>query len=151
MRDQRRVNRVQTALAAVLCAAASSCGGDSDAEFNGCAEAQFVDRTAASASRVVGYGGAGGSTIFGYSPKCITIAAGQAVTFTGGTSSNFGVHPLAPGTNGNATAGTAGNPVPRQASGSVSDVTVTFPSAGTFPYVCEAHAAAGMVGVVRVQ
>ncbi len=149
MRDQVRVNRAQTGLAVVLCVAASSCGGSSDGDFNGCTAAQFVDRTAASASRVVGYGGASGSTLFSYSPKCITVAVGQTVTFTGGTSSNFGVHPLGPGINGDATAGTAGNPVPRMATGS--DVTVTFTAAGTFPYVCEAHAAAGMVGVVRVQ
>ncbi len=149
MRDQARVNRVRTAFAMVLCAATSSCGDGGDADLNGCTTAQFVDRTAASASRVVGYGGAGGSAVFGYSPKCITVAVGQTVTFTGGTSTNFGVHPLGPGTNGNATAGTAGNPIPRMATGT--DVTVTFPAAGTFPYVCEAHAAAGMVGVVRVQ
>jgi len=135
----------------VLCAAASSCGDSSDADLNGCTAAQFVDRSAASASRVVGYGGGGGSAIFGYSPKCIIIAAGQTVTFAGGTNTNFGVHPLGPGINGDATAGTAGNPIPRMADGSTRDVTVTFPSAGTFPYVCEAHAAAGMIGVVRVQ
>ncbi len=151
MRDQVRVNRVRTAFAVVLCAAASSCGDDGDAELNGCTAALFVDRSAASASRVVGYGGAGGSTLFGYSPRCITVAAGQTVTFTGGTTTSFGVHPLGPGINGDATAGTSGNPIPRLADGTVRDVTVTFPSAGTFPYVCETHAAGGMVGVVRVQ
>lgn len=147
-----RLNGVRAALVVVLCAAASSCGDDaSGGDLNGCAASQFVDRTAAGASRVVGYGGASGSTLFSYSPRCVTIAVGQSVTFSGGTTSNFGVHPLGPGINGNATAGSPNSPVRRMADGNVREVTVNFPSAGTFPYICEAHAAAGMVGVVRVQ
>lgn len=145
-------DRSRWILAAALLGAASGCGSDADeAALNGCESSQFVDRTAAGAARTVGYGGAAGSATFTYSPKCITIAAGQSVTFSGGASSSFGMHPLAPGVVDSPTAGTAGNPIPRVTDGTMRDVTVTFPAAGTFPYICEAHAAAGMVGVVRVQ
>jgi plastocyanin len=141
------------AVAVMLGAASSSgCGGDTEAgSFNDCASSQFVDRTAAGASRTIGYGGASGSSLFTYSPKCITIAVGQTVTFTGGTTSSFGVHPLSPGVLNSPGAGTAGNPIPRITDGNMRDVTVTFRAAGTFPFICEAHASTGMTGVVRVQ
>lgn len=152
MRVRVLLNRWQTALVVVLFGAASSCGGDgTTGPLNNCADSAFVDRSAAGASRVVGFGGFGGSTTFGYAPACITIAAGQSVTFSGGTTANFGMHPLGPGRNGDPTAGSPGNPVPRMADGNVREITVNFPSAGTFPYICETHAAAGMAGVVRVR
>lgn len=146
------IRRLVTAAVALAAASLSGCGGDTeDGSFNDCASSQFVDRTAAGASRTVGYGGASGSALFTYSPRCITIAAGQSVTFTGGTTSSFGVHPLSPGVLNSPRAGTAGNPIPRVTDGNMRDVTVTFPSAGTFPFICEAHASTGMTGVVRVQ
>lgn len=154
MRDLVRLNGVLGVAVVALFAATSGCGDDTAAaggELNGCGSGQFDDRTAAAAPRVVGYGGAGGSSLFSYSPRCITIAVGQSVTFSGGTTSNFGVHPLGPGINGNATAGSPNNPIRRMTDGNVREVTVNFPSAGTFPYVCETHAAGGMTGVVRVQ
>ena len=78
----RRLGAVVVMLGA---ASSSGCGGDTEAgSFNDCSSSQFVDRTAAGASRTIGYGGASGSELFTYSPKCITIAAGQSVTFTGG-------------------------------------------------------------------
>jgi plastocyanin len=144
--------RSTLATVVVLAAATSSCGDDTEpGSFNACATAQFVDRTAAGASRTIGYGGAAGSTLFGYSPQCITIAAGQTVTFTGGASSSFGLHPLSPGVLDSPRAGSANNPIPRTTDGNTRDLTVTFPTAGTFPYICEAHAAGGMTGVVQVR
>lgn len=150
MGDQFRVNPLPSALVVLLCAATSSCGGDAGA-LNGCNDADFVDRTAAGDPRVVGFGGASGSALFTYSPKCITVAAGQRVTFSGGATSSFGVHPLGPGVLNSPAAGSAGNPIPRTTDGNLRELTVTFPSAGTFPYICEAHAPGGMVGVVRVR
>jgi plastocyanin len=47
-------------------------------------------------------------------------------------------------------AGSAGNPIPRTTDGNTRELTVLFPAAGTFPYICEAHAP-GMSGVVRVR
>ena len=150
MRNRFPVNRVVGALVAALSIAGAGCGGSTEAgEFNNCTAAMFVDRTAASASRVINYGSAGGSPLFGYWPPCITIAAGQSVTFTGGSATSFSIHPLAPGVLNTPTAGSANNPIPRTSTGN--DLPVTFPTAGTYPYICEAHAAAGMVGVVKVQ
>lgn len=145
-----------TLAATSIALALHGCGGDasptpsSSMDFNGCTDSAFVDRTAAGASRVVGFAGIGGSTTFGYAPKCMTIAVGQTVTFMG--ASSFGVHPLAPGTSpSNATAGSPNNPIPRLSDGSMTMTTVTFPAAGTFPYLCQAHFQAGMVGVIRVR
>jgi plastocyanin len=139
-------------LVVALAGAASGCGTDAEpGSFNDCPASAFVDRSAAGAARTIGYGGAAGSALFTYAPRCITIAAGQTVTFTGGTTSSFGVHPLAPGVLDSPRAGSANNPIPRTTDGNTRDLTVTFPTAGTYPYICEAHAAGGMTGVVRVQ
>lgn len=152
MHEFPSLNRLACALVASLSVAAAGCGTDSaPGEYNNCSAAMFVDRSAAGASRTVGYGGALGSGLFAYSPSCITIAAGQTVTFSGGTTTNFGVHPLAPGVLNALTAGSPNNPIPRLSDGSRAETTVTFPTAGTYPFVCEAHASAGMVGVVHVQ
>lgn len=115
--------------------------------LGGCTPADFVDRSAASASRVVGFGGANGSTTFGYAPRCITISAGQTVTFMG----DFSLHPLSPGLSPTMmNAGSAGNPVPRMSTGSA-PLVVTFTAAGAYPYFCELHYAGGMLGVVNVR
>ncbi|MBK8694737.1 MAG: hypothetical protein IPN17_21270 [Deltaproteobacteria bacterium] len=152
MRVRFAVTHRLSALVVVLSALTSSCGTDAEeGSINDCSSSQFVDRTAAGAARTIGYGGASGSTLFTYSPRCITIAAGQSVTFSGGATSSFGVHPLSPGALNSPRAGTAGNPIQRLTDGNMREVTVTFPSAGTFPYICEAHASTGMTGVVRVQ
>ncbi len=114
------------------------------AVFHGCTADRFVDRTAPGADRTVTFGTM--AAPLEYAPKCITIAAGQSVTFQGA----FSVHPLAPGENSAArNAGTPGNPIPDVASGA--SAVVRFPAAGTFPYFCTQHVAAGMAGVVRVR
>ncbi len=143
----RYVAVLPSMLLACLLASISACGDDTPAStpgFNGCGDADFVDRTAAGADRTVAFGS--GANPFAYAPKCITVAAGQAVTFMG----DLAVHPLSPGTSPAATtAGTAGNPIARTGTGNM--VRVTFASAGTYPYFCELHYAGGMVGVVRVR
>lgn len=113
--------------------------------FNGCAPDLFVDRSAADASRAVGFGGEAGSGGFAFAPKCLTIAAGQDVTWTGAFSS----HPLTRGLPGNTSGGAAGNPIPTTTTGTT--VTVRFPRPGTYPYVCGTHAFLGMTGVVVVR
>ena len=113
--------------------------------LNNCGASDFVDRSAMSADRSVNFGGQNGSPSFRYAPQCITIAAGQSVTFNG----SFAAHPLSPGTNPAAlTAGSPGNPIQRTGGGT--QAMFTFPTAGTYPYFCEMHYAAGMVGVVQV-
>ncbi len=141
-----------TTLTTLWIAALAGCGGDEPANapagLNGCSDSTYVDRSAASAARVVTFGGAGGSGAFAYAPRCITVAAGQSVTFTG----DFSTHPLAPGSSPTAAdAGSPGNPIPRQDTNAVPSVSVTFARAGDYPYYCAYHYAAGMTGVVRVR
>lgn len=135
-----------------LAALASGCGDPAPATpsdssvLNGCAESDFVDRTARTAERAIGFGGEGGSGPFDYSPRCLTIASGQTVTFSG----TFNAHPLSPGTAPETrSAGSASNPIARTSTGST--LAVTFPTTGTYPYFCEFHYRGGMVGVVRVR
>ncbi|MGV3621333.1 MAG: hypothetical protein ACO1OB_10980, partial [Archangium sp.] len=78
--------------------------------IHGCTE--YADRSAAGAERRVSFGSANDSPALGYAPKCITVARGQSVTFTG----NFNTHPLAPGAF-NSDAGSPGNPITRKDTG----------------------------------
>lgn len=110
--------------------------------FNGCAEANYVDMTAAGAARAITFGGGVG---FAYSPKCMLIAAGQSVSWTG----TFSSHPLRPGVGGNATAGSPNNPITATDTGTT--VSFTFPTAGYYPYRCNSHGGSGMNGAIKVQ
>lgn len=109
--------------------------------YNGCNTADFVDRTATTAIRTVTFGVGG----FTYSPKCITIAAGQQVMFSG----TFTSHPLRPGVGATATAGSPNNPIMATSTGTTASF--TFPTAGMYPYNCQLHDGSGMNGVVKVQ
>jgi plastocyanin len=133
------------------------CGGDGGGDtppptggpgaeegLNGCNAADYTDRSAAAAERRIGFGSALNSPALGYSPACIIISAGQSVSFVG----NFATHPLVPGTDRGSGA-SANNPIQEQRSGSA-DYTVSFPTAGFYPYFCELHRP-GMAGVVRVR
>lgn len=110
--------------------------------LNGCNTADFIDRTATAAIRTVAFGG---TTGFAYSPKCITVAAGQQVTFSG----MFASHPLRPGVGATTTAGSPNNPIMATSTGTT--VNFTFPTAGMYPYNCQLHDGSGMNGVVKVQ
>jgi len=79
-----------------------------------------------------------------YAPKCLKVAKGATVTFTG----TFSSHPLAKSTRGNA----ADNPIPDMTNTGTS-LPVTFPKSGFYPYFCMFHGTdAGdyMAGVVWV-
>ena len=137
----------------LLAAALTGCGSyfsptptprrdaSSDAAVHGCEPARFVDRSDPAADRTVTFGGAVGMA---FSPPCLTVTAGQSVRFAG----MFAMHPLRPGVVGQAGSG-AGSPIPDTTAGDA--VSVTFPSAGVFPFFCGVHGAMGMAGVVRVQ
>jgi len=86
-----------------------------------------------------------------FSPKCVSIAAGQSITFFGDTTrgSSFAVHPLRPGGGDGSDPGAVGNPVAAQDSGST--YTVAFPAAGTYGHFCQAHQGMGMYGAVQVK
>jgi plastocyanin len=108
--------------------------------LNGCTASDYVDRS--SGSRTIAFGGSLGHV---YSPKCILINAGQTATFSG----SFDTHPLTPGQY-MGTGGSTANPIPATASGSA-DLTVTFPTAGIYPFYCGVHGGSGMTGSVSVK
>ena len=114
---------------------------------NGCAGGDFVPATSAGAARIQ-YGDPLGLV---YSPKCLTISAGESVTFFGDTAqgSSFAVHPLRPGGASGSDPGAGGNPIAAQNGGAT--YTVTFPSPGTYGYFCLAHEGMGMYGAVQVK
>jgi plastocyanin len=115
--------------------------------INGCAAADFVPASNAAAPRIQ-FGDPLGLL---YSPKCLTISAGQSLTFFGDTThgSDFSFHPLRPGGALGTDTGSGGNPIAAQNSGST--YTVTFPAAGTYAYFCQAHEGMGMYGAVQVK
>ena len=112
---------------------------------NGCAPGSFTPPTGAAQ---IQYGDPLGLV---FSPKCLSISAGQGVTFFGDTSagSSFVVHPLRPGGANGSDPGAAGNPIAAQTSGST--YTVVFPAAGTYGYFCQSHESMGMYGAIQVK
>lgn len=112
--------------------------------FNGCTAADYEDRSAANAERVIGIATEG----LTFTPSCLIIAVGQTVRFQG----SLGSHPLAPGNPDHPEAGSADSPIIATDSGQ--SVDFTFENPGTFPYYCELHAfgdGQGMAGVVHVR
>ncbi|MDB4975594.1 MAG: Halocyanin [Myxococcaceae bacterium] len=112
--------------------------------LNGCSAADYLDKSGSADSRTVQIASMGLS----YTPKCITIARGQSVTWTG----SLTAHPLAPGNAEHTDAGSPGSPILPTATGS--SVSFTFPNAGTYPYYCEIHGFGngdGMSGSIHVQ
>jgi len=98
--------------------------------FAGCAS--WTDATAPGASRTINF------TSFSYSPKCLKVAAGQNVTFSG----DFSSHPLSP----QCQAMTIMSSV-----GSGSTVQFTFTAPGFYNYQCAFHGPGlGMPGNIWV-
>ncbi|MEY4576488.1 MAG: hypothetical protein RL701_1191, partial [Pseudomonadota bacterium] len=134
-------------------AAAGSGGGASNGggagaaatvDYNGCAAANYSDRSDSSAERIVVMGGSG----LVYTPKCMRIAVGQSVSWTG----SFLAHPLAPGNPQDSKSGSASNPIQPTATGQSAEF--TFSKAGTYPYYCTLHGLGtgqGMAGVIDVR
>jgi plastocyanin len=94
-------------------------------------------------SVTVAFGGVFG---FAYSPACIRIVAGTAVTFSG----NFAPHPLRAGT------ADGGIPIPDptspiQSTDTGTTATFNFPSSGEFGYYCNAHWPDAMYGGILVE
>jgi plastocyanin len=116
-------------------------GGASVPVLNACTEAMYEERSATDAERTVR---PRGST--GYTPRCVTIRAGQSVVFE----MSFTTHPLVPGVpHGSIVGATSPNPIAAQSAGTT--YTVPFTDAGYFPFYCRTHGHVGMAGVVRVQ
>ncbi|GEM_PF-1181171 len=108
---------------------------------NGCTPDTATDGTGQSTA-TINFGGALG---FNYSPKCLHVNSGTAVTFSG----TFGSHPLVGGSViGTTPTPEADSPFPATSSGS--SVTVTLVRQGLFGYYCGFHGAGGMYGAVLV-
>jgi hypothetical protein len=111
----------------------SDAGSDAPAALNGCTG--FLDRTAPSAARDITW-----SLAVGTDPtRCMRIKAGQSVTWTG----SFVSHPLA------AQGGATPNPITSSGDDGGGSVTIAFPTAGDYGYVCTIHAS--MTGVIKVE
>jgi plastocyanin len=112
--------------------------GDAD-QLNGCTAAIFSsnDHTAAADPRRITF--PSGPVPDQFTPQCMTIRAGQSVTWTGA----FESHPFAPF--GGATA----TPIPSTSSGTT--LSVAFPNPGEYGFHCEFHpeVMAGAVLVLR--
>ena len=104
--------------------------GACSAVVNGCAADAFVDATGGPVT--IAFGVAGDT----YDPRCVTVTAGQPVTFEG----NFGFHPIAQ------TCGPV-DAIPATSTGTSLTLTLTE---GTYGYRCTVHGALGMVGAIRV-
>jgi plastocyanin len=104
--------------------------------LNNCSVAMAADRTEPQAPRTVSFNAGV------YSPACLKIKVGQAVTWSG----DLGVHPLRPGQFGGGNQ--PGNPITATSSGS--SLMVTFPAAGDFGYYCDTHGPGGMMGAIFV-
>lgn len=135
-----------TLVAAAGCGSSSAVMTPAAGTVNGCADGGFV--AAGGGAARVQYGDPIG---LAFSPKCLSIAAGQSVTFFGDPTqgSNFSVHPLRPGGANGTDPGASGNPIAAQNGGS--SYTASFPTAGTYGYFCQQHESMGMYGAVQVK
>ncbi|MDO9017345.1 MAG: plastocyanin/azurin family copper-binding protein [Deltaproteobacteria bacterium] len=111
--------------------------GPAIATINGCTPAMYVDHSAG--TRTITFGSS-----FTYDPRCMTITAGQTVTFSG----TFSSHPLVAGSVSGDPAGTTPNPITNTNTGA--SATFTFAAPGLYPYFCNFHQP-GMAGVIQVR
>ncbi|MFO0679130.1 MAG: hypothetical protein U0169_21565 [Polyangiaceae bacterium] len=122
---------------------ASDSGGENAAlEIQNCDAADYVDRTAANAERTVVWGFTVGTT----AARCMKVKAGQSVLFTLETAQvGFNIHPvIVPPQD----PGDANNPIGGLANTGTSQM-ATFPTAGTYGFVC-GNFHPGMQGAIWV-
>ncbi|MDB4990836.1 MAG: hypothetical protein JWN04_6014 [Myxococcaceae bacterium] len=112
--------------------------------INGCAAADYLDKSGPNDSRIIEIASMG----LTYTPRCIIVAKGQTVTWTG----SLNAHPLAAGNAAHPDAGTLPSPIVEKSSGN--SVAYAFPNAGVYPYYCTNHgygAGDGMSGSIYVK
>ncbi|KFE69205.1 hypothetical protein [Hyalangium minutum] len=117
-------------------------GPEDFSEVVGCTPQDFVDASADSAERVVRFGNELGNR---YSPRCLSIAAGQTVSFQG----PFQTYGLMPGVPASISTGAPFTPITYVFFSDRKDF--TFPLAGDFIYSNGLYAAVGMTGMIRVR
>jgi plastocyanin len=101
---------------------------DSATSVNGCSATELAanDHTAAGDARAITFPGEG-EAARQFTPSCMRIKAGQAVTWTGG----FSTHPLE--------AAGGASPSPITVTTGVTTRSFTFPAAGTYGFDCLNH------------
>lgn len=137
--DVVSADRVTTDAVTTDTGATTDAGGTADASATFEVHAPCNAASAYMDATAIAFGGALGST---YSPNCVRVRAGSMVTWTG----SFSGHPLASGSGG-----TSGSPIPSVTTGS--STSVTFRTAGFYPFYCTRHSSGdgtGMAGVVWV-
>ena len=119
-------------------ATSSSSGGGATSSDNGCADDGYV------AATDIAFGGDLGTV---YDPRCVKVAAGGTVTWTG----DFSIHPIVGGAIENGQkAPDPSSPIEVPAAGAM-ELQVTFAQAGTYPFYCDPHGTFGMNGAVLVE
>lgn len=118
---------------------AASSSGMGGTTVNGCTAADADDQTAMTDVTITFAGVA-------YTPKCLKVAKGTNVTFSG----DFVSHPLVGGDfeSGVKTPDPA-SPIKETSTGMSAVFTLT--DAGTYPYYCNFHAGLGMTGAIFVE
>jgi plastocyanin len=128
---------------AELCTAPTPAEIDDHAQKVRCFPGELRDRSDPGANRTISFGASLGAS---YTPRCLVIAAGQSVTWSG----DFSGYPLRSGLPHSATAGAVPNPI-QNAEPAESKLTVEFPLPGDFLFHNPTHAETGMRGLVRVR
>jgi hypothetical protein len=117
--------------------------GNTAGAMNGCADADYVDKSSGSASSRMIMITSGGKFDF----PCMSISAGQGVEFMW----SFSTRPLEPGlapSHADDPPGTTPSPILSHNSGSL--YTVTFPNPGRYPYYVQGQDST-LLGVINVK
>lgn len=114
------------------------------AALNNCLDAEFQDRRG-QAEIFIANDNPGNP--FAYRPRCVTISEGTGVHFA--AIPDFGMHPLYGGiVSGDQATIDPASPIGSFTSGTEGERVLI--EAGEFPYFCDFHFAAGMMGSIRV-
>jgi plastocyanin len=128
----------QTSAASSSSSSSSSASSGGGASVHDCDQAMSEDQTGKEAVTI-------SFTAFDYTPKCVRVSAGTAVTFMGDLAS----HPLVGGEYENGIKSPdAASPIKADAGMSA---TFTLGDPGAYPYYCDIHYSIGMKGAIFVE
>ena len=112
--------------------------------LNNCLAADFQDRHGEAEIRI---SNDNPGNVYQYRPRCVTISEGSRVRFA--ANPDFGMHPLYGGTvSGGQASIDPDSPIGSFTSGDEGERVLI--ASGEFPYFCDFHFAAGMMGSIRV-
>lgn len=112
--------------------------------LNNCLESDFQDRHGQAEILIINDNP---TNPYAYRPRCVTISEGTRVRFA--AIPNFGMHPLYGGTVSNGQISIdPDSPIGSFSSGAEGESVLI--ESGEFPFFCDFHYAAGMMGSIRV-